>query len=192
VGTTTGSHRRNGLVTDDPADQNRDALRASFETTPPATVADAVARLERLAELDAFERRAAGEGIDSRFDALLRIHASLGRLREAATTPEALVEAAPKEVCAACGFTRAMISRVRGSIWVPQMLYAVEGADPDVSAFRDYVEQVEIPLEHMLMETELVRRRMPTVVEDPAGDARTFKEIVGVARSSSNLAGPLM
>jgi DNA-binding CsgD family transcriptional regulator len=192
VGTTTGSHRRNGLVTDDPADQNRDALRASFETTPPATVADAVARLERLAELDAFERRAAGEGIDSRFDALLRIHASLGRLREAATTPEALVEAAPKEVCAACGFTRAMISRVRGSIWVPQMLYAVEGADPDVSAFRDYVEQVEIPLEHMLMETELVRRRMPTVVEDPAGDARTFKEIVGVARSSSYVAAPIM
>jgi len=181
------------IVTEAVEEQGREDLRGSFEETPPRTVADALARIDRLVELDDFERRAAGEGIDARFDALLRIHASLGRLRDDAATPEALIENAPRELAAACGFSRVMISRVRGSMWVPEVLFIEEGSDPDGGDdFRSYVEQAEIPLAHMLMETELVRRRMPTIVEDPAGDERTFKEIVDVARSPSYVAAPIL
>jgi DNA-binding CsgD family transcriptional regulator len=173
--------------------QGRDDLRASFDEAAPETVADAIARIDRLIELDDFERRAAGEGVTARFDTLLRTHEALRRLREHATTPEALVEAAPREVCAACGFSRAMISRVRGSMWVPEVLHIVEGHDEDGGdAFRDYIEQVEIPLAHMLLEAELVRRRMPAIVDDPPNDDRTFKEIVGVARSASYVAAPIL
>jgi len=182
-----------GVITDDPAQQGRDDLRSSFDDAPPATVSDAIARLDRLIELDEFERRAAGEGVTARFDALLRTHEALRRLREQATTPEALVEAAPREVCAACGFSRAMISRVRGSMWVPEVLHIVAGYDEDGGeAFKEYVERAEIPLAHMLMETELVRRRMPAIVADPPSDERTFKEIVGVARSASYVAAPIL
>lgn len=182
-----------GVVTDDPAQQGRDDLRSSFDEAPPGTVADALARLDRLIELDDFERRAAGEGVTARFDALLRIHEALRRLREEACTPEALVEAVPREVCEACGFSRVMISRVRGSMWVPEVLHIVDGYDEDGGeAFKEYVEQVEIPLAHMLLETELVRRRMPAIVEDPPSDERTFKEIVGVARSASYVAAPIL
>ncbi|MEA2168204.1 MAG: LuxR family transcriptional regulator, regulator of acetate metabolism, partial [Solirubrobacteraceae bacterium] len=58
--------------------------------------------------------------------------------------------------------------------------------------FQSYVTGVEIPLAHMLMETELVRRRLPTLVSDPSTDPRTFKPIVEVSRSTSYVAAPIM
>ncbi len=173
--------------------KGRKQLRASFDEDVPVDCADALARLDQLVEVDDEQRRTAGDGIEARFDALLRIHASLGRLRDEADTPEALIEAAPREAAAACGFSRVMISRVRGSMWVPEVLHIEDGADPDGGdRFRSYVEQVEIPLAHMLMETELVRRRMPTMVDDPPGDDRTFKEIVDISRSPSYVAAPIL
>jgi DNA-binding CsgD family transcriptional regulator len=54
------------------------------------------------------------------------------------------------------------------------------------------VREAEIPLAHMLMETELVRRRIPVLVADPYGHARTYKPIVEMARSTSYAAAPIM
>ncbi|WP_230316194.1 LuxR C-terminal-related transcriptional regulator [Conexibacter sp. W3-3-2] len=173
--------------------QGREELRGSFDAAAPVDVTDALARLDALVAHDEAERRAAGEGIEARFDALLRTHRALGRLRDEANTPQALIENAPRAVAEACGFTRVMISRVRGSMWVPEVLHIAEGSDPEGGdAFRSYIEQAEIPLAHMLMETELVRRRMPTIVEDPPTDERTFKAIVDVSRSPSYVAAPIL
>jgi DNA-binding CsgD family transcriptional regulator len=44
----------------------------------------------------------------------------------------------------------------------------------------------------MLLETELVRRRVAVLVSDPAGDPRTYKPIVEAARSTSYVATPIM
>jgi DNA-binding CsgD family transcriptional regulator len=124
-------------------------------------------------------------------EALVRIQAGLVRLR-ACQNPQELIEAAPRELLRTCGFTRAMVSRVRGSLWVPEVLEIADGVDPEGGAFKEFVEQAEIPLAHMLMETELVRRRIPVLVTDPAGHPRTYKPIVDVARSTSYAAAPIM
>jgi DNA-binding CsgD family transcriptional regulator len=85
-----------------------------------------------------------------------------------------------------------MVSRVRGSLWVPEVLEIADGVDPMEETFRGFVEEAEIPLAHMLMETELVRRRIPVLVTDPYGHPRTYKPIVEVARSTSYAAAPIM
>jgi DNA-binding CsgD family transcriptional regulator len=113
------------------------------------------------------------------------------RLRQC-DTPQQLIEAAPIELMRACGFTRAMLSRVRGSRWIPDVLEIAEDVDPEADAFRGFVEGAEIPLAHMLLETELVRRRIPALVTDPAGDSRTYKPLVEVSRSTSYAVAPIM
>src|SRR5260370_5938708 len=124
-------------------------------------------------------------------EALVRIQEGLVRLREC-ESPQELIEAAPRELLATCGFTRAMVSRVRGSLWVPEVLEVAGGVDPNEEAFQRFVHGAEIPLAHMLIETELVRRRIPVLVSDPYGHPRTYKPIVEVARSTSYAAAPIM
>jgi DNA-binding CsgD family transcriptional regulator len=85
-----------------------------------------------------------------------------------------------------------MVSRVRGSLWTPEVLEIADGVDPDAGAFKQFVADAEIPLAHMLMETELVRRRIPVLVADPYGHPRTYKPIVEAARSTSYAAAPIM
>lgn len=169
----------------------RDELRTALER-PSLKTADAIAGLRMLSELEAEVAAREALAEDMRLETVVRIHQGLGRLRET-TSVEELIEAAPRELCETCGFSRAMLSRVNGSVWVPAVLHIVEGADPDGGdAFMDYVENAEIPLEHMLLETELVRRRIPALVHDPDQDRRTFKDIVDVSRSSSYVATPIM
>jgi DNA-binding CsgD family transcriptional regulator len=124
-------------------------------------------------------------------DTLVAIHGSMVALRACESTEE-LIESAPRELIRSCGFTRALLSRVRGSLWVPEVLVVVPGVDPDEASFQQFVAEAEIPLAHMLMEIELVRRRMPMLVIDPADNPRTYKPIVAAARSSSYAAAPII
>jgi LuxR family transcriptional regulator, regulator of acetate metabolism len=133
------------------------------------------------------EERSAAGGLE----ASLRIQESMVRLREV-TTAEGLVEQAPRELCRALGFSRAMISRVRLSIWVPEVLEIRSDADADAGRFRAFVEQHTIPLSHMLMEAEMVRRRIAFRVLHPSEDPRTYKPIVEAAGSTSYVAAPIM
>jgi DNA-binding CsgD family transcriptional regulator len=167
----------------------RDQLRASVAIESPP--ADAAQRLRLLAqtgeELHLIEERETA----ARMQALVRIQEGLARLRHC-DTPQDLIDAAPSELLRTCGFTRAMVSRVRGSLWDPEVLEVEPYIDPGEEAFQDYVRSVEIPLEHMLMETEMVRRRIPVLVEDPYKDPRTFKPLVEVSRCTSYAAAPIM
>jgi DNA-binding CsgD family transcriptional regulator len=85
-----------------------------------------------------------------------------------------------------------MISRIRGSKWVPELYEAVPGMDPEEDVFREWVQQTEIPLEHMLIETELVRRRMPALIDDAANDPRTFKPLITRGRTNAYVAAPII
>lgn len=121
-----------------------------------------------------------------------RLGLALRRLGDAATT-DTLRARAPQELCDACGFTRAMISAVHGSRWVPLVLYTQDALDPEAEAFRDFVESdVEIPLATMLAETEMVRRRRAVLIADAILDRRTFKPIISIARSPGYVAAPLL
>jgi DNA-binding CsgD family transcriptional regulator len=169
----------------------RQELRASLDEHRRQPVAEVARRLRLLTEVDARLHFIQERDTTAREAELVRIHESFVRLRECAS-PRELIQAAPAELCRACGFSRAMVSRVRGSVWVPEVLEIVDGVDPEEDAFQSYVEGAEIRLAHMLLETELVRRRIAVVVTDPAHDPRTFKPIIEASRSTSYAAAPIM
>jgi DNA-binding CsgD family transcriptional regulator len=168
-----------------------EAQRKSLRASLSEPGADAVERLRELVGLDA-EIAAHDEALRlAEVESLARVHVAMSALRQCAT-PELLIEAAPRELCNACGFTRAMISRVRGSVWDPVALEVRPGFDENAEAFRAYIESVQIPLAHMLLETDLVRRRVPALVTDPANDPHTFQAIVEISRSTSYVAAPIL
>ena len=166
-------------------------LRASLrhaDRDEPATIAR---RLELVFEVGELREALRERDLFERLDVLARIHESLGELRNC-KTPQELIEAAPGELCRSCGFTRALISRVHGSMWVPEVIETVPGMDPEELTFAEYIDEIEIPLDHMLLETELVRRRMSALVLDPANDPRTYKPIVLRGRTVAYVAAPIM
>jgi DNA-binding CsgD family transcriptional regulator len=168
-----------------------DELQAALlapERTPPEVLAEQVERLYELRQLQADLRERA---LFERLDVLARIQESIAHLQEY-EAPEELIDAAPRELCRSCGFTRALLSRVEGSRWIPEVIETVPGMDPEEARFAEYIAGAEIPLEHMLLETELVRRRMPALVTDPLNDPRTAKDIVTRGRTVAYVAAPIM
>jgi DNA-binding CsgD family transcriptional regulator len=166
-------------------------LRASLLESDREEPAAIARRLELIYEVGELREALRERDLFERLDVLALIQESLGELRNC-KTPEELIEAAPGELCRSCGFTRALISRVHGSRWVPEVIETVPGMDPEATGFAEYIDEVEIPLDHMLLETELVRRRMPALVVDPVNDPRTYKPIILRGRTVAYVAAPIM
>jgi DNA-binding CsgD family transcriptional regulator len=166
-------------------------LRARVRDGIVADPAKAASVLELIYEIDDVRNQLRERDLSERLEVMARIRESMEQLHEC-KTPEELIEAAPQELCRACGFSRALISRIRGSQWVPEVYEAVPGMDPDEDVFREWVEHVQIPLDHMMIETELVRRRMPALISDAMNDPRTFKEIVTRGRTVAYVAAPII
>lgn len=162
--------------------------RLATATDAPAKLVGAIETAYQVAELQG-ELRA--RDLADRLDVLDRIRESMAQLYEL-QTPEELIEAAPGELCRSCGFTRALVSRIHGSQWLPEVYEAVPGGDPEEDVFRSWLEQVQIPLEHMLLETELVRRRMPALVENTRANPRTFKDIIIRGRTNAYVVAPII
>ncbi|MDT5257182.1 MAG: hypothetical protein QOD10_2262, partial [Mycobacterium sp.] len=105
-----------------------------------------------------------------RLSAAAGLAKALSELRGAPTS-SALLEGAPRLLCEACGFTRAMVSAVQGSRWVPLILFTTDERDPQAEAFQAFVgSDTEIPLANMLAETDMARRRAAIQVEDALRD----------------------
>jgi LuxR family transcriptional regulator, regulator of acetate metabolism len=125
-------------------------------------------------------------------DGRRRIREALERLGSTGSS-ELIRTSAPRELAQACGFTRAMVSAVRGSRWVPLQLYTRDDLDPRASAFRAYVESdAEIPLANLLAETDMVRRRTAVLVDETVVGGRAFKLIIEIAQSSAYVAAPIL
>jgi LuxR family transcriptional regulator, regulator of acetate metabolism len=167
--------------------ETRTDLRRRLSDPGPTAAAD----LRALVEFDRERLTADASARQAQLEALVRVQRAMEPLRSC-TTPQALIEAAPAALCESCGFSRAMLSEVRGSVWDPSILEVRDGIDPEAAAFRAYVESVEIPLDHLLLETDLVRRRIPGLVADAGGDPRTYKPLVAAARWTSYVAAPIM
>ncbi|UTI65430.1 helix-turn-helix transcriptional regulator [Paraconexibacter antarcticus] len=140
---------------------------------PSLGPAQAGAALDALAQLDAeiWQREASDRG--DRLESLVRIHEALGRLQQC-RGPAELIEAAPREVRRACGFTRVLLSRVHGLRWVPYALDEDERfADPELTrAFAAALDNADIPLADLHLETEMVRRRAPLLVSEATAPDR--------------------
>lgn len=110
-----------------------------------------------------------------------------------APSSEIIRATAPRELAEACGFTRAMLSAVRGSRWVPLQLYTRDELHRESSTFRAYIESnTEIPLANLLAETDMVRRRTAVLVDETLIGTRAFKPIVELSQSPAYVAAPIV
>lgn len=150
----------------------------------------ALAALESVLDLSLLERELIEDGARRRTLALLQVQEGLSKLRaidEVAT----IVDRAPRELVESCGFDRAVLFRVHAGRMVMESAYFgddVEGAEKMVA----FAQSVAPPLDHMLLETQMIRRHAPAIVRDARNDPRVNRPIIDFSLTRSYVAAPVM
>jgi DNA-binding CsgD family transcriptional regulator/GAF domain-containing protein len=132
---------------------------------------------DRFADMSATTAASAQRDGDRVESALSAVLGALARIRQE-TVPAAVLELAPRELCATRVFDRVMVSGIRGSTWLPQALYAADCDGRVTLEIDGVVEELEIPLASPLVEAEVVRRRLPALVRDAQHEPRTYRALV--------------
>ncbi|PTL59595.1 LuxR C-terminal-related transcriptional regulator [Paraconexibacter algicola] len=151
---------------------------------------DVAALVALLREVLDARDEAVGGVLRRRGEAHDRVRRALTELR-AAPTAGAVMDRAVQVLCTHCGFDRAFLFRVEGAEMVCESVHYVQ--DPEWA--REFYElaQVQRPqLTHQLLETEMIRRRAPVMIQSPATDPRTFKPLVLPVKTTSYVAAPVM
>jgi DNA-binding CsgD family transcriptional regulator len=144
-----------------------------------------------LVELQTFRSEVHDHEVHERLDRLEALEAGLAPLRWV-HDPDELLAKVCETVVHSCGFDRALLSRVEDSTWRPWKSYAVTER-PSEREFAAWMSTTpEIPLDHLLLESEMVRRHAPALVTAPDDDARVYKPIVEASGLHSYVAAPLM
>ncbi|MEA2495255.1 MAG: LuxR family transcriptional regulator, regulator of acetate metabolism [Thermoleophilaceae bacterium] len=123
---------------------------------------------------------------------LAHLREALGRLRSVVDVRE-LGERAVRELCETVGFDRAVLFTIESDELVAE--HAWFSGDADWA--KEFVALARRPevrprLDHMLLESEVVRRRRPLLVLDPENDPRTYKPLVRATQTQSYVAAPVM
>jgi GAF domain-containing protein len=133
---------------------------------------------------------AADHEFERRLDVFTRIHRELAKLRQAETV-EAIVARAPQAACEACGLDRAILYRVRGND-----MYAESGyVRDDPATAEEFVEWSRAnpgPLQDRILESEMVRRRIPLLVLDAFNHPDTHKPMIEHYQTHSYVTAPIM
>ena len=116
----------------------------------------------------------------------------MGRLRSVTDVRE-LGERAVRELCQTVGFDRAVLFSVDHDELIAEAAWF--SGDPDWA--REFVALARRPevrprLDHMLLESEVVRRRRPMLVLDPENDPKTYKPLIRATMTQSYIAAPVM
>lgn len=162
-------------------------VRSALEASGDARALDA---LDRILDLCSLERDLIEDGTTRRTHALLHVQEALSKLRaidEVAT----IVDRAPRELVESCGFDRAVLFRVHEGRMVMESAYFgddTEGAEKMVT----FAQSVAPMLDHMLIETQMIRRHAPAIVRDAPNDPRVNRPIVEFSMTHSYVAAPVM
>nr|WP_090339932.1 LuxR C-terminal-related transcriptional regulator [Mycolicibacterium malmesburyense]CRL68658.1 response regulator containing a CheY-like receiver domain and an HTH DNA-binding domain protein [Mycolicibacterium malmesburyense] len=168
---------------DTKANEVRNALEACGDE-------DAIVVLETVLDLCSLERELIEDGARRRTFALLQVQEGLSKLRvvdDVAT----IVDRAPRELVESCGFDRAVLFRVHeGRMFMESAYFGEdrEGAEKMVA----FAQSVAPPLDHMLLETQMIRRHAPAIVRDARNDPRVNRPIVDFSMTHSYVAAPVM
>jgi DNA-binding CsgD family transcriptional regulator len=143
-----------------------------------------------LVELHEHREELRERRLNRHMGALSSVQEGISRLRASKTISE-LLQRVCQETCRACDFDRAILFRVEGSELVMEGAH-FEG-NPDWAREVLRIGRAQRPqLTHLLLETEMFRRRQPALVEDPQTDPRTFKPIVEAAQTRGYVAAPII
>lgn len=155
------------------------------ETLGAAQLAD------RLAEVSASRLTTVQQSGDRSTAALSAVLDALERVRRESTTG-AVLDAAPRQLCASGAFDRVMLSAIRGSLWLPQTLYVrTPGGDVNLQIDVD-IEGLEIALASPLVEAEVVRRRVPALVNGAMDEPRVHQALVQRIGSRDYVVAPVI
>ena len=150
----------------------------------------ALAALEAVLDLSLLERQLIEDAARRRTLALLRVQEGLSKLRGIDEVAK-IVDRAPRELVESCGFDRAVLFRVHEGRMVMEAAYFgddVEGAEKMVA----FAQSVAPPLDHMLLETQMIRRHAPEIVRDAQNDPRVNRPIIDFSLTHSYVAAPVM
>jgi LuxR family transcriptional regulator, regulator of acetate metabolism len=121
--------------------------------------------------------------------AFARVQQALARLREVSSL-DGIMQRIAEEVLE-IGFDRVILSRVLDARWIPEIVVVRDDPQWAAEILRAGREQEQL-LDHMLLETEMVRRRTPMLVRDAQGDPRAHRPIADSSLSRSYVAAPIM
>jgi LuxR family transcriptional regulator, regulator of acetate metabolism len=160
-------------------DALNDRLAVASSKERGAAVRDQQAALERV------RRR-----YDTRFEALTAVRQAIDELRSI-TSPASMLAQAPAALCGASKLDRVVLSLTEEG---RMMAEAVHFTD-DRSGAADVLARLRakpIALEHPLIETELLRRRRATIVDDAQVHPRVDRRLVELMGWTSYAAAPLV
>lgn len=165
----------------------RDALLQATRTAPAAASASIY---ETVIELQSLGAELQERMLRARIERLLGLHTALRRLHDAHSIAELLHRAA-SELCDTCGFDRAVVSRVEDAHMVVEAAHFAE--DPGgAETFMTFARSIRPPLSHLVLESEMVRRRRPLLVQDAQGDPRAIVPLVRAGDATSYVAAPIL
>ena len=146
-----------------PLERIADTHRALCALLPGAAEAEA-------GELLALARRLVREGYEARLEAHERVQAALARLAELGPVTE-IVDRGALEAGAAVDLDRVVLSRVADGALLAEAVHWRE--DPGMAATTlALLREGPVRLDYPLIESEMVRRRRPLLVEHPEADPR--------------------
>ena len=124
-----------------------------------------------------------------RLDALEGVQRGLGKLC-GLPSAAAVMDAAVRELCLHCGFSRALLFRIADARLVLERIHIEEGRELE-ETIRE-IARTNLPeLDHLLIETEMYRRRQAMLVLDPRNDERTHKPLVEATGTDGYVAAPV-
>jgi len=142
-----------------------------------------------LRELKAVDERIRDELLARQNSAAQLVREALSQLREVDTVA-GLVRRAPA-AAASIGFDRAVLSQIDDSVWLPETAY-VEG-DPGWADEILHAGQLHPRiLDRSLVETQIVRRNRPLVVDDLADRPDLNRAMVDTSMTRSYAAAPIV
>ncbi|WP_181781546.1 LuxR C-terminal-related transcriptional regulator [Pseudonocardia pini] len=148
--------------------------------------ADIVALLQSVREVD--ERILVAQ-VRYRDQAFRRVRDALSLLGEAKSS-KALVDLAPATACS-LGFDRSIISRVEDSLWIPERVHVEQDHQWAEEILEVGRAQPQV-LNGTLVETEMVRRRMPILVDQVQDRPGVHRPIADASMSRSYSAAPIL
>ncbi|MCW3040528.1 MAG: response regulator containing a CheY-like receiver domain and an DNA-binding domain, partial [Solirubrobacterales bacterium] len=107
--------------------------------------------------------------------ALVGVQRALAELREPAGTGT-VMDRGVRALCTHCGFSRAILFRVDGSELVGEAIHFAEQPEWAAELLLE-ARRTRMPLHHMVLETEMLRRRTAGIVAHPQDDPRAFKPL---------------
>lgn len=150
---------------------------------------DAVVRL--VVDLEAVRGRLREARVVERLTAFVSVQEHLNKLRAIDDLPT-LLRRTPEAICHACGLERGVLSRVDRSEWI------IEGAyfDGDEAWSEEFVRlgqnEFTAQLNHLMLETEMVRRHAPSVVHDAQTNPLAHRPLVAHADVRAYVSAPVM